>query len=405
MSSSKNMSGAYKSRNGDGRRIGNDGMAVQKPYVDWSLIIIIIYLLAFGLIILYSASYYEASMSKDDQAFYLKKQLMWDAIGVACMVGVSFFPYRFFKKTALPLFLISLAMIPLCMAFPATNGAHRWIYIGNYQVQPAEIVKITTILLMASMICRIGTAVNDRKIALKVLALPFIASVMLYTITNNLSSAIIVFLIAVGMFFVARPDYWRFILLAVLLLVLIAAGVWLIMNNTSIHDKLSFRADRITTWLNPEKSSSSSGFQTLQALYAIGSGGWFGKGLGKSMQKLGYIPEVQNDMIFSIVCEELGICGAIAIILMFILLCWRLMYIADNAQDAFGSFIVTGVFCHISIQVVLNIAVVTNTIPNTGVTLPFISYGGSSVIFTLAEIGIALNVARRIIRTDRMQRR
>ena len=158
----------------------------------------------------------------------------------------------------------------------------------------------------------------------------------------------------------------------------------------------SFRSDRITAWLNPESDAQDKGFQTLQALYAIGSGGVWGKGLGQSMQKLSFIPESQNDMIFSIICEELGLFGAIAIMLMFILLIWRMTVIANNAPDLFGAMLVVGVIGHIAIQAVLNVAVVTNTIPNTGISLPFISYGGSSVIFLLIEIGLVLSVAKRI---------
>jgi len=157
-----------------------------------------------------------------------------------------------------------------------------------------------------------------------------------------------------------------------------------------------FRSERILAWLDPESYAQGKGFQTLQALYAIGSGGVWGKGLGQSMQKLSFIPEAQNDMIFSIICEELGLFGAIAIILMFIMLLWRMMIVANNARDLFGAMLVVGVMGHIAIQAVLNIAVVTATIPNTGISLPFISYGGSSVLFLLIEIGLVLSVARGI---------
>ena len=159
---------------------------------------------------------------------------------------------------------------------------------------------------------------------------------------------------------------------------------------------MNYRFERVLAWLDPKAHASGKGFQTLQALYAIGSGGIFGKGLGESMQKMGFIPEAQNDMIFSVICEELGLFGAIAVMLMFLLLIWRLMIIANNAPDMLGALLVIGVMGHISIQVILNIAVVTNTIPNTGITLPFISYGGSAVIIQLAEVGLALNVARNI---------
>lgn len=159
-----------------------------------------------------------------------------------------------------------------------------------------------------------------------------------------------------------------------------------------------FRMNRFKVWLEPEKYSREGGFQVLQALYAIGSGGIFGKGLGQSVQKLGFVPEAQNDMIFTIICEELGLFGAVSVILMFLFMIWRFMVIANNSTDLFGSLIVVGVLAHISIQVILNIAVVTNTIPNTGITLPFISYGGTSILFLMIEMGLVLSVSRQIRR-------
>ena len=214
---------------------------------------------------------------------------------------------------------------------------------------------------------------------------------MIYVITDNLSSAIIVAGIGFVMLFVASPKYSHFIVTGVIAI----AGFVLLMLFEGIV-KGSFRFDRIVVWLNPEKYPQEGGFQVLQALYAIGSGGILGKGLGNGIQKLGFVPEAQNDMIFTIICEELGLIGAIAVIGMFVFMIWRFMIIANNAPDLFGSMLVVGVLAHIAIQVVLNIAVVTNTIPNTGVTLPFISYGGTSVVFLMMEMGMVLSVSRRI---------
>ena len=220
-----------------------------------------------------------------------------------------------------------------------------------------------------------------------------VVAVMLWRITDNLSSAIIVVAIVYGMCFVAAPDYLKYFVLGAL--VIVAAGALVIVIvNTADTNSLGFRGERILAWLDPQAYASGKGYQTIQALYAIGSGGIFGKGLGQSMQKLGFIPEAQNDMIFSIICEELGLFGAISIMLMFVLLLWRFMVIANSSDDFYGGMLVVGVITHISVQVILNIAVVTNSIPNTGVTLPFISYGGSSVFFLLSEIGIVLSVAR-----------
>ncbi len=210
-----------------------------------------------------------------------------------------------------------------------------------------------------------------------------------------MSSAIIVFGIAALMLFVASPEYKKFIIMGVGGMAALALLVFAI-SQASMTEGMGFRSERILAWLNPEAHSSDKGFQTVQALYAIGSGGILGKGLGQSMQKLGFLPEAQNDMIFSIICEELGLFGAIAIILMFLLLIWRFMVIASNATDLFGALLVVGVMGHIAIQVILNIAVVTNTIPNTGISLPFISYGGSAVMFLLIEIGMVLSVAKGI---------
>ena len=156
-----------------------------------------------------------------------------------------------------------------------------------------------------------------------------------------------------------------------------------------------YRGNRIEAWLHPE-TAGDKGYQTLMGLYAIGSGGLFGKGLGASLQKMGHVPEVQNDMIFTIICEELGLFGAVCVILLYVLMIWRMMVIANNAKDLFGALLVVGVMAHISLQVILNIAVVTNTIPNTGVTLPFISYGGTSIVFLMSEIGLVLGVSRGI---------
>ncbi len=230
-----------------------------------------------------------------------------------------------------------------------------------------------------------------------VILVPMPIALMIWKITQNMSSAIIVVGIAVLMLFVACPDYKRFILLGLAAAAGAALIVFAIVQMGSTQtDSLDFRGARILAWLDPEAYAKGKGFQTIQALYAIGSGGFMGKGLGASMQKLGFLPEAQNDMIFSIICEELGLCGGYGVMIMFILLIWRFMVIANNAPDLFGSLLVVGVLGHIAIQVILNIAVVTNTIPNTGISLPFISYGGSSVMFLLIEIGLVLSVARGI---------
>ena len=219
---------------------------------------------------------------------------------------------------------------------------------------------------------------------------------MILGITRNMSSAIIIGGIAAIMMYMADPRYLRYLGLGCLVVLLAAIAVMMVINSSKNKEGSgSFRENRIVAWLNPEEYSSDTSFQTLQGMYAIGSGGIFGKGLGESVQKM-KLPEAQNDMVFTIICEELGIFGGLCVIALFLVLIYRCMIIASNAPDTFGALIVAGVMGHFALQVILNIAVVTNTIPNTGVTLPFISYGGTSVLFLLAEVGLVLNVSRNI---------
>lgn len=368
-------------------------------YVDYSLIFIILVLLGFGLVMVYSTSSYEASISsslKNDPAYYLKKQVFASIFGLGAMFVTSFVPYHFYERLAAPAYIVSAILILLVLTplgYEA-NGARRWLNLG-ISVQPAEIAKLAMIIFLASFVCRLGNAIRSRKGFWYVLLAPTPICLLVYVITDNMSSAIIIFLIGFIMLFVSSPDYKRFTILAGAGVALVAFVV-VIIKLFSGSGIFGFRGARILAWLDPEAYASGTGFQTLQALYAIGSGGIFGKGIGQSTQKLGFVPEAQNDMIFSIICEELGIFGGICIILLFLLLIWRIMIVANNAPDLFGGLLVSGVLGHIAVQVILNIAVVTNTIPNTGISLPFISYGGSSVLFLLVELGIVFNVARSI---------
>lgn len=360
------------------------------------MIFIILFLLAFGLVMLYSTSSYEANLDFGDSAYYFKHQLVLTVAGLVGMIAMSYFPYRIWEKLSFIIYLFSAGLLLLIIPFGKTiNGAKRWLIIMGVSIQPAEVAKVATIILTATMIIKLRKNLMTLKGFATALAFPMVLAGMVYGITKNLSSAVIIMGIAVVMLFVSTPGYRRYILCAVAVLGLAAALVVIIVNSDQTSG-MNYRFERVLAWLDPKGHASGKGFQTLQALYAIGSGGVFGKGLGESMQKMGFIPEAQNDMIFSIICEELGLFGAIAVMLMFLLLIWRLMIIANNAPDLFGALLVIGVMGHVSIQVILNIAVVTNTIPNTGITLPFISYGGSAVVIQLAEIGMALNVARNI---------
>lgn len=367
-------------------------------FFDYTLLFIVLFLLGFGMIMVYSTSSYEASLSaslKYDEAYYLKHQALAAVMGLVAMIVVANIPYHFWERFAVLGYFVSAILIALVLTPLGieANGARRWLNLG-LSVQPAEIAKLCMILFLASFICKMGKGIRTGRGFWLVLMIPVPICLMVWKITNNMSSAIIIFGIALLMLFVASPDYKRFVLMGAAGVAAVAALVFAIIQME--HSDLGFRGGRILAWLNPEAYASGTGFQTLQALYAIGSGGIFGKGLGQSMQKLGFLPEAQNDMIFSIICEELGLFGGIAVILLFVLLIWRFMVIANNASDLFGALLVVGVMGHIAIQVILNIAVVTNTIPNTGISLPFISYGGSSVMFLLVEIGLVLSVAKGI---------
>lgn len=355
----------------------------QIKYFDYTLLFIIIFLVGFGLVMLYSTSAYNAQAKFNNSAFYLKKQLYSSLLGFVGMFVVANIDYHFWQKLS---GLIYLTALGLCTAVifvgSNLNGSTRWLKIGPLSFQPSETAKLAVIIFLASIISRMPKqmAKFSSVIKLMLLVIP-IVGVVAY---SNLSTAIIILGIAIFLAFVSSPKYAQFFVMGGLALGF--GAIFIVLE--------SYRAERLMIWLNPE--AYDKGYQTLQGLYAIGSGGLFGKGLGESMQKLGFLPEAQNDMIFSIICEELGLFGAICIILLFLLLIWRFMVIANNASDLFGALIVVGIMAHISIQVILNIAVVTNTIPNTGITLPFISYGGTSVSILLSEMGLALSVSKGI---------
>ncbi|MBR6451341.1 MAG: cell division protein FtsW [Lachnospiraceae bacterium] len=368
----------------------------QSGVFDYTLLFIVLFLLCFGLVMLYSVSSYEANLKFGDSAYYLKKQLVSTIVGVVVLGITTMINYHLWEKIPVISYLVSLALILLVLTplgYEA-NGARRWLNLG-VSLQPAEVAKVGMIIFFASIVTKFGKHIQSLKSTVFTIALALPVAGTILFITENLSSSIIVLCIVVMMIFVATPNYKEYFLIGAVVIG-IAAVLVLLVSKGILPEALSYRFGRINAWLNPENYASTTGFQTLQSLYAIGSGDIFGKGLGQSMQKLGFIPEAQNDMIFSIICEELGLFGAMAIILMFLIMIWRFLVIANNASDQYGTLLVVGVMAHISIQVILNIAVVTNAIPNTGITLPFISYGGSSIVFLLAEIGLVLSVSRGI---------
>lgn len=337
---------------------------------------------------LYSSSSYTSANLYDDSAHYLKLQFRNILVGVIPMYFFAKVDYHFWKKFGFFAYFCSFALCVLVM-FPipgltrSSHGQSRWLNLGPLSFQPSELAKLAVIIFLAMLIERIPKKLGNFSSIIKVMVIMFpLFAVIAY---SNLSTAVIVFGIAVCMLFVASPKYKQFVIVG-------AAGVSFVVAFIMLA---SYRSGRVQAWLHPE-TAGDDGYQTLQGLYAIGSGKLFGKGLGESLQKMGNVPESQNDMIFTIICEELGLFGAICVILLYVLLLWRMMVIANNAKDLYGALLVTGVMSHIAIQVILNIAVVTNTIPNTGVILPFISYGGTSLVFLMAEMGLALSVSKGI---------
>lgn len=365
-------------------------------FYDYSLLFTITFLIMFGLLMIYSASSYKAQIDYDgNAAYFMIRQGVIALIGFVIMIVISKLDYRWYAKFYRLSIIISWAlMIAVTLVGRRVNGKRRWLGVGPLSFQPTELVKITVIVSVAALLVKLGKDVDRMagvyRVAMVVLPLAAIVAM------NNLSSGIIIAGIGFVMLFVAsRKKLWYFLVMA--------AGGLVVAFAPQIGDVLltikilkPYQLSRINVWKNPEAFADKGGYQVLQGLYAIGSGGLLGKGLGASIQKLGFVPEAQNDMIFSIICEELGLFGAISVILIFMFMIYHFMLIASNAPDLFGSLLVVGVMAHIAIQVILNIAVVTNSIPNTGITLPFISYGGTSIVFLEMEMGMVLSVSNQI---------
>ena len=362
-------------------------IAVSQKYFDYTLLFVVVFLVCFGLVMIYSTSSYSATIEEGDSLYYLKRQALFAAAGFAAIFVITRFDYHTWTKFLFFAYIVAI-ILQVLVFVPGigveVNGSRRWIKIisNSFRIQPSEIGKLVLIMFLA-YVCSI--TVNQLKnfwgiVKVMALALPIIVLVVI----TNLSTAIVLTGITFVIVFVASDRYKPFIAMIGIVAVGGMAGLML----------QGYRMQRIEAWLNVETSDYA--YQTRQALYAIGSGGLFGKGLGNSIQKLSYLPEAHNDMIFSIICEELGLFGAVAVILLFALLLWRCMVIANNAPDLYGALIVIGVMTQIGLQTLINIAVSTNSMPNTGIPMPFISYGGSSLTFLLCEIGLVLAVSKQI---------
>lgn len=374
------------------------GIQKNNRYYDYRLWVLIVLLAIFGLVMVLSSSSYAAAKKLGDSLYYFKRQGIILAGGLIVMYVVSRLDYHRFFEMAWLFWGGAIVLMILVNYTPfgvELNGKKRWFGIGGHSLfQAAELVKLAMIIFLSARITALGKRVDRWPviILLAALSMPLIILVA----DNNLSTGIILLGILFVMLFVAGRKKLRFALAAGS--VVGCAGAFVVFRQTLVDMGIleSYQLERIEVWLDPLSYKLEGGFQVLQGLYAIGSGGIFGKGLGQSLQKLGFVPEAQNDMVFSIICEELGLFGASVVLVLFLLMLWRFAVIAGNAPDLFGTLLVTGVMGHIAIQVMLNVAVVTNTIPNTGITLPFISYGGTSVLFLLIEMGLVLSVSNQI---------
>ena len=367
-------------------------------YYDYSLLAIIIFLMCFGLVMLYSTSSYSAALKfKGDSMYYFRKQAIISAGSLVAMLIVSKIDYHIYVLLAKLAYWISFILMALVLV-PGVGieayGARRWIKLPfGLQMQPAEVTKLAIIIFIPLLICNAGKRLKNIKVSGAIFLWGAAAAAGVFFLTDNLSSAIIVMGMVCIMLFVAHPKTAPLLGIAGIGVAVVAIVVKFI--DVTVETSEDFRIRRILAWLHPEQFMDDGGFQVMQGLYAIGSGGFFGKGLGNSAQKM-IIPEAQNDMILSIICEELGVFGVIVMLTLFGMLLYRLMFIAQNAPDLYGSLIVTGIFAHIAIQVIFNIAVVLSLFPPTGVTLPFVSYGGTSILFLMAEMGLALAVSSKI---------
>ena len=355
---------------------------------DFMLLLLVFGLVVFGIVMVFSASYYSSISETGDTYTYLRDDITWALLGAALMFVMTLIDYRIYRKLAPALLVVSLVLLALLFTplGETRNYATRWLGVGGFTLMPGEVAKICAIIFVAWFLSKDPKRI--RSFLRGVLPLLLLCGVYFTLIIKqpNLSTAITVCAIIIGMMFVAGLNIFYLISVGSLG----AAGVFFL----AFTDKEGYWMKRITSFMDPFQDPLGSGWQVIQSLLALGSGGLFGVGLGKSIQKTLYLPEPQNDFIFSIIGEELGFIGCLVLIICYIMLIWRGSHIALNAPDLFGTLIAAGVTIMLAVQVILNIAVVTSSMPPTGITLPFISYGGNALLLFMGSFGILLNISR-----------
>ena len=348
--------------------------------------LLVLILVAFGLVMLFSSSYALAYSSTGDSLYYIKKQGLFAVLGIIIMIVVSRIPYYIYKNASNLIYGVCVALMALVVVLNA-GGPGRWIQIGSFSLQPSELMKLAIIIIFAKLIAENYNKMGTFRYGVWpfILALlPVIAILMVFQ--HHLSATIIICAIGLLMMFVGGTHIKYF-------LSLIPVGV-VGLVGIILAKGVDYMVTRVQIWLDPWSDPSDKSWQIIQSMIAIGSGGVMGEGLGNSRQKYMYLPEAQNDFIFAIVCEELGLIGAVLIIALFVFLAYRGFVIANKAPNKFAGMLVIGITIQIALQALLNIAVVSNSIPNTGISLPFFSYGGTALVIQLAEMGIVLNVSR-----------
>ncbi|MCL2747958.1 MAG: putative lipid II flippase FtsW [Oscillospiraceae bacterium] len=360
---------------------------LRQSAVDIPYAILVVILSVIGLVMLFSASYASSLQDMGDASYQFVRQGIFLLIGMVVMVIISRFRYQYWRALSIPLMAVSLALLVLVPFFGVKrNFATRWFDLGITTIQPSEIAKLAVIVCFAAMI----SGYRERMKTFRWGVLPFagilVAIAGLLFLEPHLSAIVLILGVGVSLMFAGGTRVGWFVLL---LIAAVAAGYFAVIE-------LGYAQDRIALWQDPTIDPLDKGYQAIQSLYAIGSGGLFGLGLGQSRQKLLYLPEEHNDFIFSIVCEELGLVGAVTILALFIFLILRGYWIAARARDRFGSLLVSGISTLLALQTALNVAVVTNLIPVTGISMPFFSSGGSALIMQLAEMGIVLAVSRQL---------